>query len=73
MDLPLAENQFGRDMFVKMAIRAPLTALALFAPMLWSSHSFALVGAAMAIAILTAVSTVRLLIGSGFSAPSRRR
>ncbi|MFV1989806.1 MAG: RND family transporter [Acidimicrobiales bacterium] len=65
--LPLAQDQFGLDMFVQMAILAPLAGLLIFVLMLWFFRSFALVGAAMAVAMLTVISTMGLLIGTGFS------
>jgi len=65
--LPLAQDQFGRDMFVQMGILAPLAGMLIFVLMLWFFRSFALVGSAMAIAMLTVIWTMGLLIGTGFS------
>jgi uncharacterized protein len=65
--LPLAQDQFGRDMFVQMAILAPLAGLLIFVLMLWFFRSFALVLSAMAVAMLTVIWTMGALIGTGFS------
>ena len=63
--LPLAEEAFGREMFVQMAIFAPLAGLLIFALMWWFFRRVSLVLAAMAVAMLSVVATMGALIGSG--------
>ena len=65
--LPLAEEAFGEQMFVQMAIFAPLAGLLIFLLMLWFFRKISLVLAAMAVAMLSVVWTMGLLIGSGNS------
>ena len=65
--LPLAEEAFGRDMFIQMGILAPLAGLLIFALMLYLFRRLALVAAAMVVAMLSVIWTMGLLIGTGFS------
>ena len=65
--LPLAQDQFGRDMFVQMALLAPLAGLLIFLLMWWFFRRLTLVASAMALAMLTVIWTMGLLIGTGFS------
>jgi len=65
--LPLAEEEFGRDMFVQMAILAPLAGFLIFLLMLYFFRRLALVIAAMAVAMLSVIWTMGLLIGTGFT------
>ena len=65
--LPLAEEAFGEQMFVQMAIFAPLAGLLIFVLMLWFFRKVSLVLAAMAVALLSVIWTMGLLIGTGNS------
>lgn len=65
--LPLAEEEFGRDMFVQMAILAPLAGFLIFLLMLYFFRRLTLVIAAMAVAMLSVIWTMGLLIGTGFT------
>lgn len=65
--LPIAENQFGNEMFVQMAISAPLAGLMIFT-MLWLFLRKAIVTmGAMLVAMSTVVITMGSLIALGFS------
>ncbi len=63
--LPLAQEAFGDQMFVQMAVFAPLAGLAIFLLMLFFFKRLVLVGPAMVLALLTVIWTMGLLIGSG--------
>jgi predicted RND superfamily exporter protein len=63
--LPLAEEAFGQEMFIQMAIFAPLAGLLIFLLMLWFFRKLSLVAAAMAVAMLTVIWTMGLLMGTG--------
>ena len=64
--LPVAEDTFGVEMFVQMAISAPLAALVIVL-MLWLFfRSGALIAAPMLLAMASVVTTMGALIGSGF-------
>lgn len=63
--LPLAQDAFGAQMFVQMAIFAPLAGLLVFALLWFSLRRLALVGPAMVLAVLSVVWTMGLLIGTG--------
>ena len=62
--LPLAEEKFGRDMFIQMGLLAPLAGLLL---MLYFFRKAVLVVAAMLVAMLSVVWTMGLLTGAGFT------
>ncbi len=64
--LPVAEDQFGGEMFKQMAISAPLAGLIIFLLMLFFFRSAKLVIAPMIVAILTVIVTMGLLIGFGY-------
>ncbi|MDD5643874.1 MAG: MMPL family transporter [bacterium] len=65
--LPVAEDTFGFEMFRQMAISAPLAGLIIFL-LMWSFfRKVKLVIAPMLVAIITVISTMGLLIGSGFT------
>ena len=65
--LPIAENQFGNEMFVQMAISAPLAGLMIFT-MLWLFLRKAVVTmGAMLVAMSTVIITMGSLITLGFS------
>jgi len=65
--LPLAQEAFGNQMFVQMALFAPLAGLAIFALMLLFFRRLVLVGPAMLLAMLSVVGAMGLLIGTGNS------
>jgi len=64
--LPVAEDQFGGEMFKQMAISAPLAGLIIFLLMLFFFRSAKLVIAPMIVAVLTVIMTMGLLIGFGY-------
>lgn len=65
--LPLAQEAFGDQMFVQMAVFAPLAGLAIFVLMLVFFRRLVLVGPAMLLALLSVVWAMGLLIGTGNS------
>ena len=65
--LPLAEEKFGRDMFIQMALLAPLAGMLIFLLMLYFFRKLVLVVAAMLVAMLSVVWTMGLLTGTGFT------
>jgi len=64
--LPIAEDTFGHEMFVQMAISAPLAGLIIFLLMLMFFKKMSLIVAPMIVAVATVVITMGLLIGFGF-------
>ena len=65
--LPVAEDQFGVEMFVQMGIAAPMAGLAIFLLMWLFFRSIPLVTGPMVVAIATVLITMGLLIGMGFT------
>ena len=65
--LPVAEDTFGVEMFIQMAISAPLAALVIFALMWWFFRSVTLVVAPMLMAFAVVLTTMGALIGMGFT------
>ncbi len=65
--LPLAQEAFGAQMFVQMAVFAPMAGLAIFALMLLFFRRLVLVGPAMLLAMLSVIWAMGFLIGSGNS------
>ncbi|USE35189.1 RND family transporter [Endozoicomonas sp. SCSIO W0465] len=65
--LPVAEDQFGVEMFIQMGISAPLAGLAIFLLMWWFFRSIPLVIAPMVVAMSTVLIVMGLLIGTGFT------
>ena len=63
--LPLAQDAFGSQMFIQMAIFAPLAGALVFALLWFTLRSLRLVVPAMILAVLSVVWTMGLLIGSG--------
>lgn len=63
--LPVAESTFGVEMFVQMAISAPLAMLAIFALMLIFFRKVKLIIAPMIVAMVTVICTMGLLSGTG--------
>jgi predicted RND superfamily exporter protein len=64
--LPVAEDTFGYEMFVQMAISAPLAMLVIFILMLLFFRKLVLVISPMIIAMVSVISTMGLLIGLGY-------
>ncbi|PLX47394.1 MAG: RND transporter [Desulfobulbaceae bacterium] len=63
--LPVAEDTFGKEMFVQMAVSAPLAMLVIFLLMLYFFKQFRLVISPMIVAMVAVTSTMGLLIGTG--------
>ena len=64
--LPVANDQFGVEMFKQMAISAPLAGLVIFLLMWFFFKSVVLIVAPMLVAMATVITTMGLLIGFGF-------
>jgi predicted RND superfamily exporter protein len=64
--LPVAEDTFGYEMFVQMAISAPLAMVVIFILMLIFFRKLVLIISPMIVAIVSVISTMGLLIGFGF-------
>lgn len=64
--LPVAEDTFGVEMFKQMAVSAPLAGVFIFLLMWFFFRNFVLVASAMAVAIITVLCTMGLLIGMGY-------
>ncbi len=62
---PLAEDAFGQQMFIQMAVFAPLAGAMVFALLLAFFRRLRLVLPAMALAMATVIITMGLLVGSG--------
>jgi uncharacterized protein len=65
--LPVAEDTFGVEMFIQMAISAPLAMVVIFLLMLFFFRKLVLVISPMIVAMVSVISTMGLLIGLGFS------
>ena len=65
--LPIAEDQFGYEMFVQMGISAPLAGVMIFFLLWVFFRNVPLIIAPMLIAMATVISTMGLLIGMGYS------
>jgi hypothetical protein len=63
--LPVAEDTFGVEMFVQMAISAPLAMVAIFILMLIFFRNVRLIISPMIVAMVSVISTMGLLIGTG--------
>ncbi|MFA5784548.1 MAG: MMPL family transporter [Phycisphaerae bacterium] len=64
--LPVAEDTFGVEMFIQMAISAPAAMAVIFVLMLVFFRKLVLVISPMIIAMVSVISTMGLLIGFGF-------
>ncbi len=64
--LPVAEDTFGVEMFIQMAISAPLAMVVIFLLMLMFFRKLVLVISPMIVAMVSVISTMGLLIGFGF-------
>jgi len=65
--LPVAEDTFGVEMFRQMGVSAPLAGLVIFILLLVFFRRPLLVASSMAVAMMTVIWTMGLLIGSGFT------
>ncbi|WP_415901571.1 efflux RND transporter permease subunit [Neptuniibacter sp. QD29_5] len=65
--LPVAEDTFGVEMFIQMAISAPLAGLMIFVLMWFSFRSLLLITAPMLVAMATVIVTMGALIGQGYT------
>ncbi len=63
--LPVAEDTFGVEMFVQMAVSAPLAMAAIFLLMLLFFRKINMIISPMIVAMVTVVITMGLLIGTG--------
>ncbi len=63
--LPVAEDTFGVEMFVQMAISAPVAMLFIFLLMLFFFKNIRLIISPMIIAMVSVICTMGLLIGTG--------
>ena len=63
--LPVAQDQFGVEMFVQMAISAPLAMLLIFVLMWWFFRNLKLIAAPMIVAMIAVVITMGLLVITG--------
>jgi predicted RND superfamily exporter protein len=61
----VAEDTFGKEMFIQMAISAPLAMLMIFLIMLFFFRNIQLIISPLIIAVCTVISTMGLLIGTG--------
>ncbi|WP_231295794.1 MMPL family transporter [Colwellia sp. PAMC 21821] len=65
--LPVAEDQFGYEMFVQMGVAAPLAGLAIFFLLWFFFRNIALIIAPMVVAMATVLIIMGSLIGFGFT------
>ncbi|WJG10790.1 MMPL family transporter [Aliiglaciecola sp. LCG003] len=65
--LPVAEDQFGYEMFVQMGISAPLAGLMIFILLFVFFRNIPLIIAPMIVAMATVIITMGLLIGMGYT------
>jgi predicted RND superfamily exporter protein len=64
--LPVAEDTFGVEMFVQMAVSAPLAMVVIFVLMLVFFRKLVLVISPMIVAMVSVISTMGFLIGLGY-------
>ncbi len=64
--LPVAEDTFGVEMFIQMAISAPLAMLTIFILMLIFFRKLVLVISPMIVAMVSVITTMGLMIGLGY-------
>jgi len=65
--LPVAEDTFGHEMFVQMAVTAPLAMGFIFVLLFLLFRRVSLILAPMLVAMVSVIWTMGLLIGSGFT------
>ena len=64
--LPVAEDTFGYEMFIQMAVSAPLAMVVIFILMLAFFRKLVLIISPMIVAMVSVISTMGLLIGLGY-------
>jgi len=64
--LPVAEDTFGVEMFIQMAVSAPMAMAVIFILMLLFFRKLVLVISPLIVAVVTVISTMGLLIGFGY-------
>ncbi|MCA9752470.1 MAG: outer membrane lipoprotein-sorting protein, partial [Gemmatimonadetes bacterium] len=65
--IPIAEDRFGSEMFLQMAVAAPAAFLLIFLLMLFFFRNFRLVLAPMIVAMMSVTWAIGLLIGMGYT------
>jgi hypothetical protein len=65
--LPVAEDQFGVEMFIQMGISAPLAGLTIFILLFFFFRNIPLIIAPMIVAMATVTITMGALIGMGYT------
>lgn len=65
--LPVAEDQFGYEMFVQMGVAAPMAGLAIFVLLWFFFRNLPLIIAPMIVAMATVITIMGSLIGLGFT------
>ncbi|MDP6460191.1 MAG: MMPL family transporter, partial [Gemmatimonadota bacterium] len=65
--IPLAEDTFGAEMFIQMAVSAPAAMLLIFLLMLYFFRKPMIIAAPMIVAMMSVIWTMGLLIGLGFT------
>lgn len=65
--LPVAEDTFGVEMFLQMAISAPMAGVLIFLLMWYFFRSITLIMAPMIVAMSVVISTMGMLIGMGYT------
>ncbi len=65
--LPVAEDQFGFEMFIQMGISAPLAGVTIFILLFLFFRNIPLIIAPMIVAMATVMITMGALIGAGFT------
>jgi hypothetical protein len=63
--LPVAEDTFGVEMFIQMAISAPVAMLVIFLLMYFFFRKFVLIISPLIVAMVSVISTMGLLIATG--------
>lgn len=63
--LPIAEDTFGVEMFIQMAVSAPLAMLVIFLLLWWFFKKLVLVASPMILALVCSLATMGLLIITG--------
>ena len=63
--LPVANDTFGHEMFIQMAISAPMAMVVIFLLMLWFFRKLVLIVSPMLIAIAAVICTMGMLVATG--------
>ena len=63
--LPVAEDTFGVEMFIQMAVSAPLAMLVIFLLMLYFFRQLTLIVSPMIVALVSVICTMGLLVATG--------